>query len=289
MKQNLFTGLENLGFTNTNNINLFENKNESKNLTKNNDTKNIPDIKSLLYDRKVVCPVCGCSFTQIAVKSSAYKMLKRDSDFFIHYEVVNPYFYDVWICNSCGYTAMKSDYNKLRKFQYKLVKENISSKWKGKSYPEIYDLNIAIERYKLALINYYYVESKASQKAMNCLKLAWMYRLSENYDKEKVFISNALKGFNEAYYNENFPIYGMDKYTSMYLIGELNRRIGNLDEAMKWLSNVITTPSVNKRLKELARDQKDLIKESKTQSHSSPTENFKVNENQSIFSRFFKK
>ncbi len=53
----------------------------------------------------------------------------------------------------------------------------------------------------------------------------------------------------------------MDRYTTMYLIGELLRRTGNSEEALRWFSNVITCPGISSRLKNLARDQNDLIKE----------------------------
>ena len=131
-------------------------------------------------------------------------------------------------------------------------------------YPEVYDVHIAIERYKLSLLNYVIINSKSSKKAINCMKLAWMYRLLDTEDAkemELIFLKQALEGLSDAYYSEAFPIYGMDKYSVMYLIGELNRRIGNTENSLVWFSNVITTPNVKQNLKELARDMKDLIKE----------------------------
>ena len=56
-------------------------------------------------------------FKATAVKSSAYRMIKKDSDFFIRYSLINPYFYDVWVCNSCGYSAMKTDFHTLRSIE----------------------------------------------------------------------------------------------------------------------------------------------------------------------------
>ena len=90
-----------------------------------------------------------------------------------------------------------------------------------------------------------------------------MYRLTEDQSNELIFLKQALEGFNDAYFNEDFPIYGMDKFTCMYLIGELNRRIGNNSEALSWFSRVITTQGVPQKVKDRARDQKDLIKETK--------------------------
>ena len=51
-----------------------------------------------------------------------------------------------------------------------------------------------------------------------------MYRLIDTEDSKKIeliFLNQALEGLSDAYYAESFPIYGMDKYSAMYLIGEL--------------------------------------------------------------------
>ncbi|KEJ04165.1 hypothetical protein N494_00955 [Clostridium botulinum A2B7 92] len=217
--------------------------------------------KSLLYDREVTCPVCGNIFKAKSIKTSSYRILKKDSDLFIRYSVINPYFYDVWACNECGYAAMKRDFNKIRSFQINSVKEKITPTWIPKAYPEVYNIDIAIERFKLSLLNYVVIESPYSKKGFNSLKLAWMYRLKDDYEKEKLFLNESLESLKEAYSSEDFPIYGMDRYTAMYLIAELMRKTGNTEESLRWFSNVITCPGISSRLKNLARDQKDLIKE----------------------------
>ncbi|ACA55313.1 DUF2225 domain-containing protein [Clostridium botulinum] len=217
--------------------------------------------KSLLYDREVTCPVCGNIFKAKSIKTSSYRILKKDSDLFIRYSVINPYFYDVWACTECGYAAMKRDFNKIRSFQINSVKEKITPTWIPKAYPAVYNIDIAIERFKLSLLNYVVIESPYSKKGFNSLKLAWMYRLKDDHEKEKLFLNEALESLKEAYSSEDFPIYGMDRYTAMYLIAELMRKTGNTEESLRWFSNVITCPGISSRLKNLARDQKDLIKE----------------------------
>lgn len=251
----LFSGLEKLGFSDLN-VDLYKNEEKEK-LTQ---LKLKERGNSYLYERTVKCPVCDAEFKCPSVKTSAPRVLKRDSDFFIIYGNINPYFYDVWICNSCGYAALKVDFLKIKEFQKELIFKNITSKWRGRDYQVPYDENIAIERYKLALLNAVVTNCKDSTKAMLCLKIAWMYRLKEMPHDEIIFIEKSLEGFVNAFEKESFPIYGMDKFTTMYLFGELNRRLGNTEESLNWLGKVITTTGVSSRLKELARDQKDLIK-----------------------------
>lgn len=259
MDKKIFSGLENMGFDDINDIKIYNKETE---VAKEKEEEN--KEKSLLYTKEITCPVCGRQFKALSVKSSSYRMLKKDSDFFIRYSTINPYFYDVWTCNSCGYAAMKVDFHTLRSVEIEAIQRSITPKWHGRLYPEVYNVHIAIERYKLSLLNYVITNAKSSKKAINCMKLAWMHRLLDTEDSkemELIFLAQALEGLNDAYYCEDFPIYGMDKYSAMYLIGELNRRLGHAENSLVWFSNVITTPHVPQKLKELARDMKDLIKE----------------------------
>lgn len=285
MDKNIFSGLEDLGLDDLDNMQLFGKKEEIKDVAKEKKDEN---PASHLYDQEVKCPVCESSFKARSVKSSSPRIQKRDSDFFIRYAVANPYFYDVWMCNVCGYAAMKSDFQKIRSHQIEAVQQKISRKWTGRTYPDVYDANVAIERYKLALLNSVVMEAKSSRKAMNCLKIAWMYRLQEDENNEQVFLKQAIEGFNDAYTNEDFPLYGMDRFTTMYLIGELNRRVGNIEEANIWFSRVITTPNTPQKIKDLARDQRDLIKESTASETEIDTEDESKEKKQGFFSRFFK-
>lgn len=268
---NLFSDLEHLGFNDIDKLDLYGNKAKEEEKISPKETEEDKE-KSLLYDKEVICPVCGVRFNVRTVKASAARTVKKDSDLFIRYSNINPYFYDVWLCNSCGYSAMKRDFEQIKEHQKESVNKSISNRWKGKKYPDTYDVDIAIERYKLALLNYVVINAKNSSKAMTCLKIAWMYRLKEDEANEQSFLKQALEGMENAYFNEDFPIYGMDRFTTMYLIGELCRRTGEADKAMQWFSKVITNQSAAPRLKDLARDQKDLIKLEQNQTDMSLTD-----------------
>ncbi|OPJ60102.1 DUF2225 domain-containing protein [Clostridium oryzae] len=294
----IFSGIEKLGF-NINTSSLYEEKSDqTKDETKAKNEE--VDEASLLYDKEQKCPACESYFKVRSVKTNAPRLVSRDSDFFIHYSNINPYFYDVYICPNCGYASLKRDFEKLRQHQIEKIKSDITPKWKKKYYGITYDVDVAIERYKLALLNYFVIESKDSSKAMSCLKLAWMYRLKNDQQNESLFLSQALEGFNRAFFSEDFPIYGMDRYTVMYLIGELYKRTGDFDNAMKWFSKVLTTPSVSERLKDLTRDQKDYINEieaSQAKASSADTDDITANtekentdtKKRGFFSSLFKK
>ncbi len=257
---NLFSGLEELGFKNLNEVDLY-NKDEGK----ENDTPAAKDESSILdyiYDKSYTCPVCGNEVKARTVKVGKARNVSKDTDLMPRYENINPLFYDVVLCQNCGYAALSRYFEKLKHDQALLIKSTITQKFRAKVYPDLYDEDVAIERYKLALLNAVVKNSKLSEKAFICLKLSWMYRLKEDNENELKFSEQALTGFKEAFTKESFPICGMDTYTLVYLLGELSRRIGDNESALRWLGKVIVTPGVSPRLKELARDQRDLIRDS---------------------------
>ncbi|EYE89039.1 hypothetical protein Q428_04330 [Fervidicella metallireducens AeB] len=253
---NMFSELESMGFKNLN-VEIFQKDIEDK-----DEKKVIEKQKSeeALYDKTFQCPVCGNNFKEKSVKIGKSRLISKDTDLMPIYEGINPMFYDVIICNKCGYSAISKEFDKIKSHQIDSIKLHITTKFKPKTYPDLYDVDIAIERYKLALLNSIIKNGKYSERAYICLKISWLYRLKDDKTNENKFIEQALYGFKEAFERESFPIYGMDSFTLMYLMGELSRRLGNNEEALRWFGKVIISRHVNPKLKELARDQKDLIK-----------------------------
>jgi len=292
MDKNLFSGLEDLGIENIDDVGLFKKAEEKPEEidTAKIELSQLERQKVHIYDKETKCPVCEHTFKVRMVKSASPRVQKKDGDFYIKYDVINPYFYDVWLCNYCGYSSMKTDFIKIKDYQKALVSSKITSRWHGKTYPEVYDVNIAIERYKLALYSSVIIEASSSRKAMNCLKIAWMYRLAEDKDNELLFLNQALEGFSDAFLNESTPIYGMDHGTLMYLIGELYRRVNDFENASLWFSKLITAGNVDQKIKEMARTQRDLMKEVEQAKKEEQLEQEDApSEKKGFFSRFFNK
>lgn len=220
-------------------------------------------MNSKLYNTKLTCPVCSKEFDVTKVKAKSCKVSKRDSDFFTLYEDLNPMLYDVWVCENCGYASMSDKFESISVAESKIVYSNIATRWNSRKFSGERDLDNAIEAFKLALYNHQVRKSKSSEVAKVCLRIAWLYRLKEDSDNEKTFLDFALKAYNTAYSNERFPIDKLDENTCAYMIAELNRRLGNLDESIKWFSSVISSPDARKNasLIQNARDQFQLAKE----------------------------
>ena len=56
---------------------------------------------------------------------------------------------------------------------------------------------------------------------------------------------------------------GMDEMTVTYMVAELARRIGKYEESSRWVSRVLTSREANDRLKDKARDIKELLNKEK--------------------------
>lgn len=218
-----------------------------------------------LYSKEVECPCCQGIIRIIVPRKSKAWMESRDSDFFIRYKELNLYFYEVWICENCGYSALSRDFNLINGKQILKIRKNVSVNWQRKPNQYIYDVNSAIDRYKLALLCYIEMEAKSYQVGLVCLKLAWMNRLKDDSEEEGRFLSLALKQLQEAYYKEDFPFYNYDKDHIMYILGEINRRLDNNNEALKCFSYVLGSKEASSKLKEQVRDQRELIKDIESQ------------------------
>ena len=86
---------------------------------------------------------------------------------------------------------------------------------------------------------------------------------SQEYEKCKAdnmeCMQNAFEGFSKALSSENLPVYGLNGDTLPYLIGALGYKIGEYQKAKYILGRVITSRSANERVKNMARELKEMI------------------------------
>lgn len=219
-------------------------------------------MDNALYNKEITCPVCQDKFQVTKVKSKTSKVLNRDSDFCVYYEGLNPLLYDIWVCEHCGYAAQADKYEDIPFNDSKVILQAISPKWSKRSMSGERSLDNAIDAFKLALLNLQIRRAKSSEIAKICIRIAWLYRI-KNDEKEKDFLNFALKSYSETYEKERFPVDKLDESTCMYMIAELHRRTGNLEDSVKWFSRLISSPGArnNPKLIEMAREQFQLVKE----------------------------
>ncbi len=220
-------------------------------------------MNNLLYNKKIICPVCNKEIEVTKVKTKGCKVRSRDTDMCVHYEELNVLFYDVWVCEVCGYAALQDKFEGIFTKDIAVIKDKITKNWVQRSFTGERDVDKALEAFKLALLNLKVRNAKASELAKVCLRIAWLYRDKNDNKKEIEFLTFALNSYNEAYSKERFPLDKLDEVTCMYIIAELFRRVGKLDDSILWFSRIVASPEARKnpRLIDMARDQYQLAKD----------------------------
>lgn len=242
--------------------------------------------EDLLFDKGYTCPVCDEEFHSKMVRTGKVKLLSADTDLRPKYQLVDSLKYDALVCPKCGYASLSRFFKFMLPAQAKMIRENITTNFKGiDTSANTYTYDDAIARHQLALANAVVKKAKDSEKAYTCLKIAWLYRGkaenlpkdSENYNQEikelkqqeVELLDNACEGFLAAYSKESFPMCGMDELTVTYLVADLCRRTGRFDEAARWISRVLTSRTANERIKNKARDVKELLEQDKAKAGES--------------------
>lgn len=275
--KNIFAGLENFGLKGTENVDVFQEKEEDKAQGQGDHTeKKEVTEEELIFEKSYTCPVCDHEFKSKMIRTGKVRLAGADSDLRPRYMGVDTLKYDAVLCPKCGYAALNRYFNFIMTRQAANIKEQISKNFTYQ--PEsgkIYTYDDAIMRHKLALLNTVVKNGKNSERAYTCLKLAWLCRgkremllQQADHDKEEVknlvaeekeLLTDAYKGFESAFSKEDFPMCGMDQYTLLYLLAELARRIGDNEAAARHVSKVIVGKNVQKRIKDKAVDLKEKL------------------------------
>lgn len=279
----IFSGLESFGLGKLKNVDIYEKPANDEKGGKGSAKAEKPKITEadILFEKSYTCPVCDSEFKAKTVRTGKVKLMSADTDLRPRYQLVDALKYDAIVCPKCGYAALNRFFTYMTNSQSKLIKEQISTNFKGISETaDIYNYDDAIARHKLALVNTVVKHGKTSERAYTCLKLAWLCRgkaeslPEDTKDREAIIkglkeeedelIRNAYEGFSDAFMKEQFPLCGMDESTATYLVADLARRSGNYEDANRWLSRVITSRQAGERIKNKARELKDLIREDET-------------------------
>ena len=195
-----------------------------------------------LYQITLNCVCCETPFTTSRVRSSFKRAIKSDSDFCGYYkEGVNPDFYVVRVCPTCGFASTENGQGSLTEAQKKAYFEQVGSRWQTQDYGTERTLEQALACYKLALLSARIVGEKELVLAGILQHIAWLYRYMDKQEEEQKFLRFALDSYVRV-----FELEGADVSNArlMYLIGELNRRIGNNNDAVRWFSRVINDKDI---------------------------------------------
>lgn len=95
------------------------------------------------------------------------------------------------------------------------------------------------------------------------MRLAWIYRAVPDHEQEQRFMKLAVDEYMEAYITDDYRGTQMTELRLLYMIAELSRRTGQIDQSVKYFSKVIEKQgSFNEaKIVEMARDRWQEIRE----------------------------
>ena len=214
-----------------------------------------------IYKKTILCPICRKETKINMYKKGTFKIKEQDLDMHVSYEGLNPILYEVYICKHCGYTNASKYFDKIKSIDKETISQYISTRWCDIDIPEDNTIEFAIYLYKLALANRnFYNKPFYGELAVINLRLSWLYKeLGDTVQLQK-FRGFALDCLLKAYLNESMPLGGLyNKAVSAYLISVLYYYNNQFEDCMKWLNNVILDRIAPEKLKDKARNLKDLI------------------------------
>lgn len=213
---------------------------------------------SSLFDRSYTCQICGNTFTSRQVKTSAIRPKERKKDFHAIFSGENPMYYGVICCPKCGYAKFENDFKQaLDSSEQEIINKTISSHWRTQNFCNERNTEIAIIVHRIALASYKVHSARQSVLGKLYLRLAWFNRELGEDDEANRYTEMALSAFLSSYELEKFEEVPEKELEIIYLIGELNRQLGNYKEAIRWFDMTIRHEFAykNRLLKQYAKEQ----------------------------------
>lgn len=201
------------------------------------------------YESNVDCKFCKKHFTTYKVRPNRYKIVEEHTDFMPIYEGLNTLLYEVAVCPHCGYAYHKSMMRTYGPFMLLIDELYIKKLKKPVNICQERTIDDAIVSYKLA-----YLVSRASMEepllmANLALKIAWLYRLKNESKFELRYLNSA-----RDFYSKSFATNQEGNERIQYLNAELSLRLGDIKEAKKGFSRLISDPSISNKYRKLARN-----------------------------------
>lgn len=121
-------------------------------------------------------------------------------------------------------------------WQRKSFDAQVGRRWVTRDFGDKRSWEVALETYKLALICAQSIKDKERIIASLLHHIAWLYRYQGDTVQEQRFLRYSLDEYVKVFENDSS---GGNDARLMYLIGELNRRVGEFTVAVRWFSRVI--------------------------------------------------
>lgn len=185
------------------------------------------------------CPVCGETTRVVKVKSKLFAE-RTDEDFCVHYKDFNPYFYKIWFCEHCGFAADEKTFlGSIPLMHKRKIQEFLNSRKLGLKFVEERQVPDAVASFKLAIFYAELTGQSLAKRAGLYLELGWIYRASEEKEREDEMLERAISLYDRSLMTERYPINGLSDNTVIYLIGAIYYRLHDFEKSTQYLSRII--------------------------------------------------
>ena len=188
-----------------------------------------------LFTKKITCPACERMYEGTGFLSSRIRRKKSYSDFYVEYEGLNPNYYLVQVCPTCGYAFYKNPVPLSQK-QKALIHEKISRQWLARNFNGERSNATATEVYKLAYLCGQLTRQPENLQAGILLHIAWLYREGHDKENELRFLKLAKDKYQAIYEGDAS---GIDVGRTLYILGELCRKLDDYSGAVNWFRRII--------------------------------------------------
>lgn len=223
-----------------------------------------------LFDRTIDCIHCKQKFTSKNVRSKFVKVKSYDTDFCPHYtsEDANPILYTPYVCPHCGF-SFTGDFSKYFPPHIAVeIQTKVSDNWVPQDYGQIRTIDQAINAYKLTV----YCATLKKEKHISIgglyMRIAWLYRSKGSEEHEHRFLKLSLQQYLDSYSTDDFRGTQVSDVKLLYLLGDIYRRVGDIEHAVLYFSKVIEKKSstVETGIVDMARERwMDIREQQKSQ------------------------
>lgn len=217
------------------------------------------------YEKKMDCLFCKKSFPTTKIRTKFVKVGETDTDFMPIYgeNQVQAMYYNVFVCEHCGFSFTEDFTKYFAPGIPEQLQEQICTRWVPHGFAGERTVFQALQAYKLALLCADIKKERFVTKAGLALRIAWMYRSLKNEGQEKRFIELARDLYMESFSTDDYSATQMSGARVMYMIGELSRRVGDMENATRFFSKVIESQRTGgePKLVEMAKERWNEIRE----------------------------
>ncbi|MDE3076567.1 MAG: DUF2225 domain-containing protein, partial [Chloroflexota bacterium] len=215
------------------------------------------DYKPALWKKDVVCPNCRTKFGAWNVRTNSITIEKRDTDLMSIYGGVNPNLYSVWVCPNCQLAAYADDFPNVQSVDLGRIKPQLEE-IRGQDH-RTYDFgfyrneDLALRSYQLAVATYRGKRGGEDKVAGLYHRMAWIERGRGSAEEEKKYLQTAKEAYEKAFSTLDAEKQGV---VWAYLVAELNLRLGNFADAVRWFSTASQQPNFKDQpvIEEMTRD-----------------------------------